>query len=230
MDNDPTMALIRSMDDPSKWQRTTVVAFLPHHVTHPARQLADGTSVPAQTIEVSESQLQSEVDRANLRAARTGRLDPVTIGHRNFDPGFPETKQPPLVGFARNYRVQRMARPEGSLLAIVYDEYAAKDKVAQYDLYRQFPFRSAEYSPAVGLAGVAALLRPPALNMGTTYLYEASMPIDHHVQYQAALQELREKANGTWTPPQHSEAVRYMRARPGCSYEDAEAAVLAGKR
>lgn len=174
MDADPTMELIRSLDDPKKWVRQTVIAFVPHEITHGAKGQIDGSTVPAQTIKVTEGQLRQDAERANERARKTGRLDTLTIGHRKFDPNFPETQQPPLVGFCRNYRVQWIEREEGRFLGLVYDEYAALDKAAQYDLYRQFPFRSSEYHPSVGIAGVAALVRPPMLDMGTTYIYQAA--------------------------------------------------------
>lgn len=173
MDADPTMELIRSLEDPEKWVRQVVIAFVPHEITHPERKLSDGTTVPAQKIKVTEDQLRQDAERANERAARTGRLDTLTIGHRKFDPNFPETQQPPLVGFCRNYRVQWVEREKGRFLGLVYDEFVAKDKAEQYQLYRQFPFRSSEYHPTVGIAGVAALVRPPALDMGTTYIYAA---------------------------------------------------------
>lgn len=176
------MDLIRSLDDPEKWVRQTVIAFVPHEITHPERKLSDGTTVPAQKIKVTEGQLRQDAERANERAATTGRLDTLTIGHRKFDPNFPEKDQPPLVGFCRNYRVQWIEREKGRFLGLVYDEYAARDKAAQYDLYRQFPFRSSEYHPTFGIAGVAALVRPPALDMGTTYIYAAdSTPQEPHV-------------------------------------------------
>lgn len=168
------MGLIHSMDtDPSKWVVNTVVAFVPHERAFPETKLLDGTPVPAKTIKVSEAQLRAEADKANARIRTTGRLDTLTIGHRNFDPGFKETDQPPLVGFCRNYRAQWVEREGGKFLALVYDEYAARDRAGEHDLYRQYPFRSAEYHPGLGIAGVAALVRPPALDMGTTYIYEA---------------------------------------------------------
>lgn len=169
------MDLIRSLShDPDKWVHHTVVAFVPHEIKHAARTRADGTLAPAETIKVTEAQLRLDADRANERVRKSGQLDTLTIGHRSFDPGFKEIDQPPLVGFCRNYRVQWIEREDGRFLGMVYDEYAAKDKALQYDLYRQFPFRSSEYHPSVGIHGVAALVRPPALNMGTNYIYQAN--------------------------------------------------------
>lgn len=174
MDADPTMDLIRSLDDAAKWVHQTVVAFVPHEITHSARKQLDGSTVPAQKIKVTENQLRQDAERANERVRKTGRLDTLTIGHRKSDPDFPETQQPPLVGFCRNFRVQWIEREGGRFLGMVYDEYAARDKAALHDLYRQYPFRSAEYHPSVGILGVAALVRPPALDMGTTYVYQAN--------------------------------------------------------
>lgn len=171
---DPTMELIRSFDDPAKWIVTSVVAFVPHERDFPERTNADGSKVPAIKIRVTEDDLRKEATKANERIRTTGQLDPLTIGHRKFDAAFPETQQPPLVGFCRNYSVQWIEREKGRFLGLVYEECAARDKAEQYELYRQFPFRSVDYHPTLGLNGVAALVRPPALNMGTTYLYEAS--------------------------------------------------------
>jgi len=225
---DPTMDLIRSLDNPAKWLMQTVVAFVPHEITHPAKRLADGTTLPPERIKVTEDQLRQDADRANARAAATGRLDTLTIGHRKFDPGFPETQQPPLVGFCRNYRVQWIEREKGRFLALVYDEYAAKDKAQQYDLYRQFPFRSAEYHPTVGMQGVAALVRPPALDMGTTYVYQ-SVPGAGVMDMQQTVAIARQRQQEMYPKTDYSgrdRVLAYMREVPGRTYEESVTAVL----
>jgi hypothetical protein len=137
---DPTAELLRSMTDPKKWRiKKGVVAFRAHRKQFLARRLRDGTELPGQEIVVTDADLPRIARQAN-ESQRGGQLHPLTIGHRNFDPLFPERDQPPLVGFARNYRCETVTRNGSTFKALVYDEYVPADQIAVYRLY---PYRSA---------------------------------------------------------------------------------------
>lgn len=228
---DPTMSLLHSLrTDRAKWVKTRLAAFVPHERTVTERRGADGSVTrPAATIKVTEADLRDEADRANERTRDTGRLDTLTIGHRKFDPDARETDQPPLAGFCLDYAVEWVEREGGRFLALTYDEYAARDRAAEYDLYRQYPFRSAEYHPDLGITGVAALVRPPALNMGTVYVYSAEpVPMDPTAEttpaadpdgYETFCRNMQrytaEQAAATTQAPADPAATETFAAKPG---------------
>lgn len=161
---DPTNALLESLDrEPEKWQRTVGVPLFKSH----ERTFPDGT-----VIKVTDGDIPGIAKRINDTIESTGRLPTFTLGHRNFGPG-DEKKQPDLLGFHRNFRAEPVTRGGKTFLALVADEYAATDRASQHDVYRKFPFRSAEYSSKGGFAGAAALIQPPALDLGTVYHYAA---------------------------------------------------------
>lgn len=170
MVGDATNALLWSMqNEPDKWHvQRGVPVFKSHTRDFPEQKLTDGTTVPAERIVVTDDDLPRIARDANDRIARTGELPPLCKGHRSFDPKFPEHNQPELSGFPLNYRVEKQIRDGAEFDAIVCDEYVPVDKKA---IYRSHPYRSAEYHPTLGIMGVAALVRPPHLNLGTTYVY-----------------------------------------------------------
>lgn len=168
---DPTADLLRSLGDPTKWEvRRGVPVFRAHRREFPERKLSDGTVIPAETVEVTDADLQGYADKLNGMIRASGELPPLTVGHRQFDPNFPEARQPELTGFGLNYRVETVQRPGESFRAVVHDEYTPRDKQA---VYRQYPYRSVDFHPAVGIVGVAMLVRPPELKLGTVYTYSA---------------------------------------------------------
>lgn len=73
----------------------------------------------------------------NEREAQTGDLCPLVIGHTQD--GLPETDQPPLVGYARNWH-KGVLGTTGRQCAF-FDAWVLKTQV---DLARKFPRRSAE--------------------------------------------------------------------------------------
>jgi hypothetical protein len=161
---DPTNELMRSLADRSKWELTSGVPLFKAHVR----------DVPNEApIVVRDEDLPEIANRINATIKETGRLPTFTLGHRKFGP-VDEKTQPDLLGFHTNFRAAPVTRDGKTFLALVADEYAAKDKASEHDLYRKFPFRSAEYHPAAGYKGAAALQQPPWLDLGTVYHYADS--------------------------------------------------------
>lgn len=215
---DATQQLMADLDNPLKFERVVgVPVFVAHEREFPEVKLPNGSTLPARRVKVTDRDLYQMADRLNHEIARTGQLRPLTVGHRQFSPGFPEQHQAPLVGFARNYRVERVERPEGSFLALVEDEFILRDHT---DALRQYPYRSIDYDPDTKTSeGTALLLRPPFLKMGTTLVYQAPAMRTHAVPTTTA------------TPDANHEGIMaYMRACPGMSYEQAAAAVSAAPR
>jgi hypothetical protein len=200
------MDLIASLDDPARFVRKDRVAvFKPHRRTFP-----NGFEVV-----VTEADLGEIADNVNRNYGADGQLVKLTIGHRKQAPDFPETNQPPVVGYARNYRAEWVDRPDGPSLRLTHTEcIRTNSPYTAGVLAGQYPERSPEYDPAAKvITGVALLTRDQALGMGI-------------VCYQAVTAE---KPNVTPThhtaPADHEKVLAYMRAMPGLSYEAAQAAV-----
>lgn len=209
---DPTNALLESLDrEPEKWQRTNgVVLFKAHR-----RAFPDGT-----IHDVTDHDLPRIARAANETIEASGRLSPLTLGHRNFGPG-DESLQPDLLGFHKNFRTKNVTRNGETFLAVVADEFAAKDRATKYDLYRRYPFRSVEYSNGRGIAGVAALLQPPALDLGTVYHYS-----DDYRTYQGVPMTMTTTIDPfTFSAETHGRIKTYAAAE-GLTYGEATAVVV----
>ena len=81
--------------------------------------------------------LEKLVVHMNERESATGDLCPIVIGHTQSD--LPETQQPPVVGFARNWHLGTLGAT-GRQCAF-FDAWIYRDKVS---LAKQFPRRSGE--------------------------------------------------------------------------------------
>ena len=166
--NDPTNDVIRDLDNPLKYFRVEgVPVCLPHRRVF---KNADGSET---VIEVKDDDLPKIAADAN-RADKSGRLQPFTLGHRMHGQ-VDETKQPPLLGFHRHFRVARYMRDWKWVRAVVADEYCANDLKTEFNVYRKYPYRSMEITPSKTIVGVAALLQPPALDMGTVLVYSSDI-------------------------------------------------------
>lgn len=76
--------------------------------------------------------------RANERAKQTGDLTPVVIGHTRD--GLAEEEQPEIVGYAKNFRVDKFARTGKK--AVFADLYIYSDRADAIE--RKYPRRSVE--------------------------------------------------------------------------------------
>lgn len=144
------------IDDPSQYILVDRVPVLDEHLR--TRRKDDGTPI---TEYVSPEQLKVIAFNSTQRADR-GELGLVFIGHT--DPGKPETEQPPLAGFMRNYRmgVDQADRP-----VILADLYIKK---IFRDLISEFPRRSVEIfrktTPHGYIDSLALLKRAPERDLG----------------------------------------------------------------
>lgn len=93
----------------------------------------------------------------NTNSILGGYLPCITIGHRNLTPGFPETEQPPVIGFLFGlYKKHGIIWCHNLVLKNKHTSYLAH------------PYRSAEYVPETKvIIGMAVLTRPPFLGVGT---------------------------------------------------------------
>lgn len=163
---DPTMELIRSLDDPSRFvQVDRVAVFKPHRREFPEVRLPDGKVIPARTVMVTESDLDEIARNVNRAYQQDGELVKLTIGHRKQAPAADERTQPIEVGYARNYRAEWVERPGGRVLRLTHTEY---HRLEYADECRKRSGRSPEYDPdGKTITAVSLLTRDPALQLGT---------------------------------------------------------------
>jgi hypothetical protein len=161
--------------DPAKFTAKLGVEVTQAHTRKfPEVKDANGRVVqPAREVTVTDAELPGIAAELNRRIAASGHLMPLTVGHRNFAPAAAETDQPPVAGFANNYRVGRVHTPDGkSHLAVLEDEYLYADTAAEH--LRNFPYRSLDFDISRKTSeGTALLVRPPYIQMGTVVHYQA---------------------------------------------------------
>lgn len=164
--DDPTMDLIASLDDPTKFVRKDSVSVFKPHVRHfPERKIGDKV-VPAMTVKVTDDDLEEIAENTNRAYQAEGELVKLSIGHRKMLPDYPEDKQPRVVGYARGYKAVVVNRPGGKAIRLTHTEYIRAD--ATDVLSGQYPQRSPDYDPfEKKITGVALLTRDPALELGT---------------------------------------------------------------
>lgn len=168
MSDDPTMQLIRDLDDPTKFVRKDRVAVFKPHI-----RMAMGQDGKPVQIKVDGNDLQEIARNINAAYGADGQLVKLTIGHRKQDPNTPETAQPPIAGYARHYRAEMVQRPDGPQLRLTHVEYIRADRKDILEEGR-YPERSPEYDPVnKTITGVALLTRDQYLNLGTVS-YSAS--------------------------------------------------------
>jgi hypothetical protein len=153
---DPTMDLIRSLDNPERFRRVEHVAiFKPHR-----RQFPDGT-----VVEVTDADLPTIAANVNRAYEQDGELVRLVIGHRKQAPNADETTQPCVVGYAKGLKAELVERPGGKVLRLTQTEYIRRE---YEDEAKRHPGRSPEYDPdAKTITAVALLTRDPALALGT---------------------------------------------------------------
>lgn len=156
---DPTLRILDAIEDPDRYVREPGVPVFVPHVRH-----GEGGEVEA---DVSPADLEEIARTANEKAAKYGVLVRVTRGHVRLhkpdEPPPPEDEQPPIWGWAKDFRVGRWG-PQGGNVGLLADIYFDKRHHAAAMTY---PFRSAEYYPETGeITGVGLLRRDPELDLG----------------------------------------------------------------
>lgn len=183
MDGDPTMAFLRSFDDPTKWViKRNVPIFKPHRRV--VKQ-ADGSEVEVVVTADDLPQIAENMRRLEYDHGVAARL---TAGHIT---GQPEHQQPVLFGFTRLGTARAGTFGPKNEPAVLTDEYLFPAKAAEREAY---PYRSPEYYPGQKvIRGVALLKRDPFLDLGVVY----SAPDGHCHSYAAEVNPMTTPATPT---------------------------------
>jgi hypothetical protein len=168
------------LDDRRKWRVVSgVPVFKPHTRILPEFAAPDGKTYPEIRIEVTRQDLPYIAERSQVTGPH-----PITEGHRIPDPSVPESQQPRIVGWERNFRVGTygpLAEP-----CVLADLYYRLDLWEEAGPSR-YPFRSVDYDFAEQrITGLAVMVRRPFLDLGlipyraartiVTYSWESSVP------------------------------------------------------
>lgn len=149
---DPAVQALNNFNDPNLWVRRDHVPIFDRHVEHSK----DGKVAH----DFDEAKLRDIAERSNRREQNTGDACPITIGHTR--PGKGEQEQPPVVGYARNFRVGRFGPRQK--LAILATFYFKKNK---YKEAMTYPRRSVELWPGSWeIDPIALLRRTPQRDLG----------------------------------------------------------------
>lgn len=207
MSDDPTMQLIRDLDDPTKFVRKDRVAvFKPH------TRMAMGQDGKPVQIKVDGNDLQEIARNINAAYGADGQLVKLTIGHRKQDPNTPETAQPPIAGYARHYRAEMVQRPDGPQLRLTHVEYIRADRKDILEEGR-YPERSPEYDPVnKTITGVALLTRDQYLNLGTVS-YSASGRVTYAMGAAMADETKDDDKFSPEEEQQYSRMCKYMKMK-----------------
>jgi len=169
--DDPTSVDNHRFDDPSLWHIVRRVPVFDAHseeyeepvLKNGKPQLdADGKPLVVKKRRTFGPQELQEIARnSNSREAGSGDLCPLTIGH-TLTSG-PETEQPDIAGYARNFSVGRFG--PAKKLGVLADFYIKRELL---DEVRKYPRRSVELWPTdMVLDPIALLKRTPQRDLGT---------------------------------------------------------------
>jgi len=162
---DATLDFLASLDRPELWHTDEVPVFVPHERE---KSVPGGGKI---RVKVTEADLHTIARRANDREAQTGTLAVVTLGHRRPERDVPETEQPPVVGYARKWRVGRFGPKK--LPCLYCTRYIRRE---EWDEAKRFPFRSVDFYPSKGeITGLALLKRDPELDMGMVAYHDGAV-------------------------------------------------------
>lgn len=157
---DATRTILDQLDDPDLFEKVEGIPVFDEH---------EEPGPDGQPRRFDRSRLQKIADHNNTRATKTGDLAPLMLGHTRD--AAPETEQPPIVGWVKDYRVAPFG-PEGKL-AVVCDHYFRKDKGGAA-LLREYPRRSIELWPDGTIDPIALLRRTPRRDLGLPTTYRRS--------------------------------------------------------
>lgn len=152
---DPTRQTLADLADPGKYVRLDGVPVLaPFNRGDAAVTAAD---------------LPAICERMQARD-RAGNA--VTLTHGHIKPAADEKDQPQLLGLYRNPRLGTL---QDGTPAILMDRFVFREDAERV---RKLPHRSSEYYPRAGVVrGVAALVRPPEIDMGVVCLEGQERPV-----------------------------------------------------
>ncbi len=162
---DPTLEIFDSFNDPSRWSVKRGIPCFDEHDEYDYDK--DSPTYGKVIRHFGERELRDIAANCNEREAN-GDLCPLTDGHTV--PNKPESEQPPILGYARNFRVGTFGPRK--TLGILYDAWIFPQCVERAN---QLPRRSPEYFPRDRVFDpIAMLIRTPQRNLGVVTNYSAS--------------------------------------------------------
>ncbi len=172
---DATLLAKQRVLDPTKF---TLVQAVPVFREHEIVQKDKKTGEVTKRIEVNREKLREIAEENNRRIAESGDMTPVCIGHTRRDKDgipLPATEQPPVIAYARNYRVGEFGPQKVS--CILADFYVEKGKEGELNKY---PRRSPEFFANDNFFDPIALLgaQTPQLDLGLVFY---SRPADGRI-------------------------------------------------
>ena len=167
MNDDATLQSSRDLDNPNLYEVKRGVPIFRAH-----RRKAKDADGKEYEIVVTDDDL--PVIAKNMAALQADENVPCRIndGHIKAGDDVPESRQPPLLGFAKNPRFGHFGPMRTP--CVLVDTCIKRDKLP---IARDRPFRSAEYYPHTKtIRGVALLLRDPQLDLGIVTYVGADNP------------------------------------------------------
>ncbi|OAI39602.1 hypothetical protein AYO40_01170 [Planctomycetaceae bacterium SCGC AG-212-D15] len=127
--------------------------------------------------EFDQHKLQQICDNCNRRFERTGDATPLTLGHTRV--GRPESEQPPIAGWALNFRLARVG--PSKLLCIVADFFV---EPAWWKEFLAHPRRSVEFfGQDMIFDPIALLIRTPERDLGLIQAYMRERDTQQAIRY-----------------------------------------------
>ena len=158
---DATLATLDHFENPDLWEIRDGVPIFDAH------EERDAGGVLLRKFDLAD--LEEIAGNCNRREIETGNAVPLMLGHTRSDA--PETEQPPIVGYARRFRVGKFGPQQRMCILATF--YYFKDKFEELELHRQFPHRSVELWIRDKIFDPIALLkRTPKRDLGLL-TYEA---------------------------------------------------------
>lgn len=166
--SDPTIATLKKFDDPNLWHIERGVPVFDAHAEY------DAAGRLLRRFGVEE--LVRIAANCNRRERDTGDACPITEGHTRV--GAPESAQPAVLGFARNFRVGRFG--PSRRLALLADFYIDR---ACLPVARKYPRRSIElYLREMIIDPIALLVRTPGRDLGLLTFSQHSQRIRYKME------------------------------------------------
>lgn len=200
-----TTGFAEDLRDASKWRVVSAVpVFKPHRRVLPEFEDPTGRVHPEQVIEVTAADL-----AGIAKATDAAGPQPMTCGHRDPRPDFPEKLQPPVVGWETNHRpgtFELAGKVEPCVLADLCYRAETWDQYGPHE----YPFRSVDYDfVEKRLTGLALLRRRPFLDLGVIP-YRTGARVAQYAFEGPPMPEAA-KDEDKWTPEEEAQYARIMR-------------------
>jgi len=157
---DPTVTTLDRFSDPDLWEIRDAVPIFDEH------EERDQTGAIVRQFGLAE--LEEIASNCNRREIETADAVPLMLGHTR--PGIAETEQPPIVGYARQFRVGKFGPEKRNCILATF--YYFKDRAKE--AIEQFPRRSVElWIKDKIIDPIALLKRTPKRDLGLLTHYRS---------------------------------------------------------